>query len=228
MACPLSTELHTWLHDQVFDAEVWRWFTVAGTSFLVIAAAEIGDKSQLVCMMLSARHRGLPVMLGALAAFGLLNLMAVVFGAAIAEWVPRPLLLFGVAALFAVFGLIALLSREDEAAEEFREMRGHGVFATTFLMLVLAEFGDKTQLATAGLSVGAAPLPVWTGATLGLGFTSALGIYAGRTVLQRIPLRLLHRISGVMFLMLAGYALANALAGVRVTAVLQQLFPQAF
>ena len=228
MACPLSTELHTWLRDQVFDAEVWRWFTVAGTSFLVIAAAEIGDKSQLVCMMLSARHRGLPVMLGALAAFGLLNLMAVVFGTAIAEWVPRPLLLFGVAALFAVFGLIALLSREDEAAEEFREMRGHGVFATTFLMIVLAEFGDKTQLATAGLSVGAAPLPVWTGATLGLGFTSALGVYAGRTVLQRIPLRLLHRISGVMFLMLAGYALANALADVRVTAVLQQLFPQAF
>jgi putative Ca2+/H+ antiporter (TMEM165/GDT1 family) len=228
MACPLSAELHTWLHEQAFDADVWRWLTVVGTTFLVIGAAEIGDKSQLVCMMLSARHRGLPVLLGALAAFALLNLMAVVFGAAIAQWIPRPLLLLGVGALFAVFGVIALLSREEDAGEELREMPGHGVFATTFLMILLAEFGDKTQLATAGLSVGAAPLPVWAGATLGLGFTSALGVYAGRTLLQRIPLRLLHRISGLMFLMLAGYALVSALPDGGATAALHQLFPRAF
>jgi putative Ca2+/H+ antiporter (TMEM165/GDT1 family) len=228
MACPLSAELHTWLHDQVFDADVWRWLTVSGTTFLVIAAAEIGDKSQLVCMTLSARHRGLPVLFGAIAAFALLNLMAVAFGAAVAQWIPRSLLLLGVAALFAAFGLIALLSRHDDSGEQLREMRGHGVFATTFLMILLAEFGDKTQLATAGLSVGAAPAPVWAGATFGLGFTSALGVYAGRTVLQRIPLRLLHRISGVMFLMLAGYALADALSDGDVLATLHRLIPKAF
>ena len=64
------------------------WLSSAGTTFLLIALAEFGDKSQLVCMTLAARHRGLPVVLGAIAAFAVLNLLAVVFGAAIAAWLP--------------------------------------------------------------------------------------------------------------------------------------------
>jgi hypothetical protein len=59
------------------------------TSFALIAAAEIGDKSQLVCMTLASRHRPMPVMLGALAAFAVLNTLAVVFGVAIATWLPE-------------------------------------------------------------------------------------------------------------------------------------------
>jgi hypothetical protein len=54
----------------------------------LIALAEIGDKSQLVCMTLAARHRGLPVVIGAIAAFAVLNLLAVLFGAAVAAWLP--------------------------------------------------------------------------------------------------------------------------------------------
>lgn len=209
MACPLSLELHEWVRDHVLQSQTLGWLTTAGTSFVLIGAAEIGDKSQLVCMTLSARHRGLPVLLGALAAFSVLNLVAVAFGVAIAHWVPRMVLLLGVATLFALFGCLALFTRQDEAGENVASMTGHGVFVTTFLMIVLAEFGDKTQLATAALSVGGALLPVWVGATLALGLTSALGVYAGRTLLQRIPLHLLHRVSGLMFLALAGYTLAG-------------------
>ncbi|MFC2028270.1 TMEM165/GDT1 family protein, partial [Chloroflexota bacterium] len=54
----------------------------AGSSFGLIALAEIGDKSQLVCMTMAVRHRALPVLLGAIFAFSLLNLLAVLFGAA--------------------------------------------------------------------------------------------------------------------------------------------------
>ena len=215
MACPLSLELHGWLRDQVFQPQALAWLTTAGTTFALISAAEIGDKSQLVCMTLSARHRGMPVLLGALVAFALLNVVAVVFGAAIAHWIPRTVLLLAVAALFGVFGIMALRAPESGGDEQVAEMRGHGVFATTFLMIVLAEFGDKTQLATAGLSVDGALAPVWLGSTLGLALTSALGVFAGRTVLQRIPLQLIHRVSGLMFLSLAGYTLAEVLpAGV--------------
>lgn len=228
MACPLSLDVHAWLREHLFDAQVLGWLTSAGTAFVLIGAAEIGDKSQLVCMTLSARHRGLPVLLGAVSAFALLNLVAVVFGAAIAQWIPRAVLMLGVAALFGVFGMMALLARDDTASEDIRERRGHGVFATTFLMILLAEFGDKTQLATAGLSVSGALVPVWAGATLGLGLTSALGVYAGRTVLQRIPLHLLHRVSGLMFLGLAGYTLATVLRESGIRTGLQQLFPGRF
>ncbi|MBM4201637.1 MAG: hypothetical protein FJ189_10175, partial [Gammaproteobacteria bacterium] len=75
---------------------------------------------------------------------------------------------------------------------------------------------------------GGALVPVWAGATLGLGLTSALGVYAGRTVLQRIPLHLLHRVSGLMFLGLAGYTLATVLRESGIRTGLQQLFPGRF
>ena len=224
MTCPLSSELHVWLRDELSTGETLGWLTTVGTAYVLIGAAEIGDKSQLVCMALSARHRGLPVMLGAVAAFALLNLGAVVFGAAIAHWIPRQALLLGVAALFAVFGVLALAARGDDDDEDVRELPGHGVFVTTFLMILLAELGDKTQLATAGLSIGAAPAAVWFGATLALASTSGLGVFAGRTVLQRVPLGLLHRLSGILFLILAAATLAKLLQDGDVFDALRRMF----
>lgn len=206
MSCPLSVEIHQWVAEHLLTRETLTWVTSAGTTFAVIAAAEIGDKSQLVCMTLAARHRHWPVFLGALSAFALLNALAVLFGAAVAQWVPKPWLALAVAALFLVFGLLALFARESDDGE-VRERSRHGVFVTTFLMIFLAEFGDKTQLATAGLSAAAPSVPVWVGSTLALGLTSALGVVAGRTVLKRLPLILLHRVSGMLFLALAGYVL---------------------
>jgi len=67
----------------------------------------------------------------------------------------------------------------------------------------VAEFGDKTQLAVVALSSTQPPAAVWLGATLALVATSALGILAGRTLLKKIPIALLHRISGAFFLILA-------------------------
>ncbi len=176
----------------------------SGTSFLLIAAAEIGDKSQLVCMTLAARHRAAPVLWGAIAAFALLNTLAVVFGVAIANWLPDYLVAAGVALLFTGFGLHALLRHEDDTDDgEVIEKSGHGIFFTTFFLITMAEFGDKTQLAVVALSSAGLPWAVWLGSTLALAATSALGVMAGRTVLQRMPLTLLHKISGIIFLVLA-------------------------
>ena len=80
----------------------------AATSYALIAAAEIGDKSQLVCMTLASRHRALPVLLGAISAFAFLNTMAVIFGVAIASWLPEHIVSAIVALLFAAFGSNAL------------------------------------------------------------------------------------------------------------------------
>ncbi|WP_027157369.1 TMEM165/GDT1 family protein [Methylobacter luteus] len=176
---------------------------VTVTSFALIAAAEIGDKSQLVCMTLASRHRGLPVMLGAIAAFAFLNTLAVVFGVAIASWLPEYIVAATVAFLFGAFGIHALRVDEEDEGEEVKEKSGHGIFFTTFLLITVAEFGDKTQLAVVALSSTAAPIAVWLGATAALASTSALGILAGRTILQKIPLVLLHKISGAIFLILA-------------------------
>ncbi len=186
--------------------------SVALSTFALIALAEIGDKSQLVCVTLASRHRHWPVLLGATTAFVILNALAVVFGASIAAWVPERLMAGIVAVMFAAFGVHALLNQDGGDSEDVTEKPGHGIFFTTLLLILVAEFGDKTQIAVAGLAGSMAPIPVWVGATIALVMVSALGVWAGRTVLQRLPLHWLHRAGGGIFLVFATMAAWRALA----------------
>jgi putative Ca2+/H+ antiporter (TMEM165/GDT1 family) len=187
-------------------------FSVSLSAFTLVAFAEIGDKSQLVCMALATRHRHWPVILGATAAFLVLNTLAVVFGAGVAAWVPERVMAGVVAVLFGVFGIHSFLSREESDSQDVVEKPGYGVFFTTLFLILVAEFGDKTQIAVAGLAGSMAPLPVWIGATLALVLVSALGVWAGRTILQRLPLRWLHRVGGGIFLVFAVLAGWRALS----------------
>jgi putative Ca2+/H+ antiporter (TMEM165/GDT1 family) len=184
---------------------------VSISSFTLIALAEIGDKSQLVCMTLAARHRHWPVLLGASAAFLVLNALAVIFGAGVATWVPERVTAGVVAVLFGAFGIHALRRQDDEVSDDITERPGHGIFFSTLLLILVAEFGDKTQIAVAGLASTMSPLPVWIGASAALVLVSALGVWAGRTVLQRLPIIWLHRISGGIFLSFAILAAWRAL-----------------
>jgi putative Ca2+/H+ antiporter (TMEM165/GDT1 family) len=187
-------------------------FSISLSTFTLIALAELGDKSQLVCMTLAARHRHWPVILGATTAFLVLNALAVLFGAGVAAWVPERVTAGLVAVLFGAFGLHALLKQDDDGSEDVEERSGHGIFLTTLLLIFVAEFGDKTQIAVAGLASSLAPLPVWLGASSALVMVSVLGVWAGRTVLQRLPLHWLHRVSGAVFLLFALLAAWRALA----------------
>jgi len=173
-----------------------------GSSFSLIALAEVGDKSQLVCMALAARYRATPVLLGAIAAFALLNIIAVVFGAAIAHWLPQSVIVLIVGILFIAFGIHFLRPPAVDENELHVEKSSHNLFFSTLLLITVAEFGDKTQIAVAGLSSMSDPLAVWLGATLALALTSALGVLAGRTVMQYVSINLLHKISGGLFILL--------------------------
>lgn len=185
--------------------------SISLSTFTLITLAEIGDKSQLVCMTLATRHRHWPVILGASTAFLILNALAVFFGAGVATWVPERLTAGIVAVLFGAFGIHALCKQDDGDSEDVTERPGHGIFLSTLFLIFVAEFGDKTQIAVAGLAGTMAPLPVWLGASAALVLVSALGVWAGRTLLQRLPLIWLHRISGGVFLLFALLAAWQAL-----------------
>lgn len=212
MASHLIAEASAWFHETLPTLNWARGWTAAVSTFGLVAAAEFGDKSQLVCMTLAAKHRHWPVLWGAMLAFGLLNGVAVAFGAAVGHWLPENVVAWAVAVLFAVFGVRSLMFEDEADDGKTAEKTGHGIFLTTFLMIFLAEFGDKTQIAVAGLGAAEAPLPVWVGATLALTTTSAVGIWAGRTVLQKVPQHIMHRIGGALFLGFAGIAGAKAVA----------------
>ncbi len=174
-------------------------------TFMLVFLAEFGDKSQLVCMTLAARHRALPVVLGAVAAFALLNLLGVTFGAAVAAWLPPSLLLLGVAGLFIWFGIQAWRQGADDAGGEVAV--GRHLLASVFMLIFLAEFGDKTQLAVAGLGGMEGIWWVWLGATLALTLTSVIGVLAGQWLTRRLSLRWIQRGSGSLFLLFGVLAL---------------------
>lgn len=186
--------------------------SVALSTFTLIALAEIGDKSQLVCMALAARHRHWPVILGAASAFIVLNALAVMFGAGIALWVPERVIAGLVAVIFGLFGFYALRAQPVGESESVVEYSYHSIFLTALLLIFVAEFGDKTQIAVAGLAGHMAPFAVWVGATLALILVSVLGVWFGRTVLQRIPIVWLHRLSGVIFILFAFFAAWRAVS----------------
>ena len=169
----------------------------------------MGDKSQLVCIALAVRYRAIPVLMGAIAAFALLNLAAVLIGAAVANWLPEHIITIAVAVLFLLFGIHAFSSDVEEKNDPIDKKAGHSIFLSTFLLITLAEFGDKTQIAVAGLASTADIAAVWLGATLALAVTSGIGVLAGRTILQQVPITLLHRLSGSLFILFGITALLS-------------------
>jgi len=183
-----------------------EWLSSAGTSYLLIFSAEIGDKSQLICMTLASRYKALPVFLGAVCAFSVLNLLAVLFGTAIANWIPEFYVSVLVSLLFLGFGFYAWNNGDGEEEEEAVGHSNHSIFITTFLLIAIAEFGDKTQLAVVALSSTGIPSAVMLAATLALATTSLLGVWAGRTVLQKIPIHFLHKTSAVLFILIGTWA----------------------
>ncbi len=173
-------------------------------AFGTVFVAELGDKSQLVCLTLASRRAALPVWIGATVAFALLNGLAVTVGVGLQAIIPRVALLWAVAGLFVVFGLLSLRG-SDEDAEAVEEQGARGTLLTTFSLIFLAELGDKTQLAVAALAASGGALGTWIGATLALALSTLIAVLVGRFVGQRIPPRWLRRLGAIAFLGAGAY-----------------------
>jgi putative Ca2+/H+ antiporter (TMEM165/GDT1 family) len=202
----LSLQVGTYF--QLFnDARLQFSTNTAVLTAVLVFLAEIGDKSQIVCMTLAARHRGLPVLMGAVIAFAVLNLLAVIFGVIIAHTIPEIYVVIVVAILFLLFGLQSLFSgQENSNQDKAPKISSHHLLITAFLMIFIAEFGDKTQIAVAGLSTRYDAAGIWLGATMALVATSGLAVWVGRGLLQLIPVHLIHRLSGIVFILIGFFA----------------------
>ncbi|MBW8190002.1 TMEM165/GDT1 family protein [Neiella marina] len=176
-------------------------------SFAVVVLAEMGDKSQLVCMAVAARQPARLVLIGAIAAFAVLNAVAVIVGGSLAHWLPAEWVLAGAAAMFGYFGWQAckeamhhLQGDEELTCQPISRKQ---VVWSTFSLIAIAELGDKTQLSVAALSANYPVVPVWLGATVGLAFTTGIGVVVGCTLLRRLNMQWLHGACGGLFLLMA-------------------------
>ena len=186
------------------------------TTFAVVFPAELPDKSLFASLVLGTRFRPLPVFCGVAAAFTVHVVIAVAIGGVFAL-LPRRLVLFVVAALFAAGAAWLLLGREEEAPAEPSRAAGAGqrplrVALASFGVVFLGEWGDITQIATANLAARYGdPVSVGLGALLALWAVAGLALTVGRGLVQRVPARLVRRLTGAILAALAVLSLVEAL-----------------
>jgi len=189
-------------------------FSIFFTTFGIIFLAELGDKTQLTAMALAVRFSWGKTFIGIAAAFAVLNLGAVALGKLLFDFLPLFWIQMVSAAMFLFFGVTTLLGKEyDKEKEETQEkpFEGRGAIITSFLMIFLAEMGDKTQLVTAALAARHdAPLAVFSGSTLALWSVSLLGIFAGRQLIRIIPLSYIHKAAGSLFIIFGAAIILQA------------------
>lgn len=180
----------------------------------VVAIGEIGDKTQLLSLVLAARfRRPWPIVAGIFVATLANHALAGWIGNWVRGAVPADVLRWILAASFFAVALWALKPDtldEDDAAVP----KGWGVFGVTVVAFFLAEMGDKTQIATIAMAAHYAN-PVWVvlGTTLGMLIADVPAVFVGDKLAARIPMKLVHAMAAAIFALLGIATLLGAGAG---------------
>ncbi len=169
-------------------------------SMLLVFVGEMGDKTQLLALVLAARYRKpVPILLGILVATLFNHALASYLGVFVTGYVSPVVMKWVLATLFIGFGLWILIPDKEE---EFKDTHHWGAFLTTVVSFFLAEMGDKTQFATVALGAKyGSPLLVTMGTTLGMMGADGLAVIFGHKFTDKIPMTLVHRIASVLFIL---------------------------
>ena len=168
----------------------------------VVALAEIGDKTQLLALVLAARYRKpLPIIAGILVATLANHAMAGAVGAWVAAAVGPTWMRWILGLSFIAMALWTLVP--DKLDDEESPPPRFGVFGTTLVAFFLAEMGDKTQIATVALAAKYPSLvSVVAGTTLGMMLANVPAVLLGEVAARKLPMRVVHGIAAAIFLVL--------------------------
>ncbi len=174
-------------------------------STFVVAIAEIGDKTQLLALLLAARfRRPWPIIAGIFVATVLNHALAGWLGAVAASYLTPDVLRWIVACSFAAIGLWTL--KPDTLDENSERLPARGAFIATVIAFFLAEMGDKTQIATMVLAAKAPLLwPVVLGTTLGMLLANVPVVLLGSRFAAKLPLKAARMAAAALFLALAAW-----------------------
>lgn len=186
------------------------FFVAFGTVFL----AELPDKTMVASLVLTTRYRRpLAVWVGVSGAFVFHVVLAVSVGSLLRRLPDTPVKL-AVAALFLIGGVMLLRSGGEEAVDDTdvpTDVSFRRVALTSASVVGLAEFGDLTQLATAGIATRySAPVAVALGAWCALAAVAALAVTAGAWIVQHVPLHVVQRVAGCVFIVFGVISLVSA------------------
>jgi putative Ca2+/H+ antiporter (TMEM165/GDT1 family) len=168
----------------------------------IVALAEIGDKTQLLAFLLAARfRRPLPIVFGIFAATIANHAFAAAVGALVSKLLGPDVMRWVLGLAF--IGMAAWIMVPDDIDADDATPARFGVFLTTVLAFFLAEMGDKTQVATVALAARySSTVAVVAGTTLGMMLANVPAVYFGDRIAGRVPLKLVHGIAALIFLVL--------------------------
>ena len=176
----------------------------------VVAIAEIGDKTQLLAIVLAAKFRKpLPIILGILAATILNHAAAATLGFLVAKWLSGRIFQIVVGVAFIAMAAWALVpDKEDEGALD--RSRG-GVFLTTLISFFFVEIGDKTQIATSLLAARFDQIALVTiGTTLGMMLANVPAVLLGEAATRVVPLAIVRLVAAAIFALIGAWVLLSA------------------
>ncbi|MFI8093172.1 TMEM165/GDT1 family protein [Streptomyces sp. NPDC086080] len=186
--------------------------TVTAVVFGVVFLAELPDKTALAGLVLGTRYRASYVFAGVAAAFALHVALAVAAGSVL-TLLPQQIVHAVTGVLF-LGGAAMLLLKKDEDEEEVRKPENQSFWKVSgagFMLILVAEFGDLTQIMTANLAARYDdPLSVGLGAVLALWSVAGLGIVGGKALMKRVPLKLITQIAALLMLGLGVWSLWEA------------------
>ncbi|MBD2495858.1 TMEM165/GDT1 family protein [Nostoc sp. FACHB-280] len=193
--------------------------TAFTAGLLLITVSELGDKTFFIAVILSMHHSRRLVFAGVTAALAAMTILSVVFGQA-ASLLPKVYIHYAEIALFIAFGIKLLYDaskmtaascdtdvvEEAEAAVKKADAQlpkrktPWAILTEAFLLTFMAEWGDRTQIATIALAASYNPIGVTVGAVLGHSICAAIAVIGGKLIAGRISERQLTFIGGCLFL----------------------------
>ncbi|GGW82152.1 TMEM165/GDT1 family protein [Streptomyces lomondensis] len=189
--------------------------TVTAVVFGVVFLAELPDKTALAGLVLGTRYRASYVFAGVAAAFALHVALAVAAGSVL-TLLPQQIVHALTGVLF-LGGAAMLLLKKGEGEEEVRKPENQSFWKVSgagFMLILVAEFGDLTQIMTANLAARYDdPLSVGLGAVLALWAVAGIGIVGGKALMKKVPLRLITQIAALVMLGLGVWSLWEAVTG---------------
>ncbi|MGW2524737.1 TMEM165/GDT1 family protein [Streptomyces sp. NPDC001617] len=189
--------------------------TVTALVFGVVFLAELPDKTALAGLVLGTRYRASYVFAGVATAF-LLHVVLAVAAGSVLTLLPQRIVHVLTGVLF-LGGAAVLLLKKDDGDEEIRNPEDQSfwkVAGAGFMLILVAEFGDLTQIMTANLAARYGdPLSVGLGAVLALWAVAGLGIVGGKALMKRVPLALITKVAALLMLALGAWSLWEAVAG---------------
>ena len=179
------------------------------TSMFLVAIAEIGDKTQLLAILLATKfRRPWPIIAGMFVATIANHAVAAFAGAELAGFFEGKAFRYAVAASFLAMAIWALIPDKYEEAEE--KPSRFGPFLTTLVSFFLVEIGDKTQVATVALGARFDSVELVTmGTTIGMMLANVPAIFLGERVTRVVPLKVVRIVAALIFLGLGAWVLAE-------------------